>query len=170
MPARFDQARWNQDLFSPNLDFLKVIDLKIAECVLTPLELRQGAGGSYPSAAVNNALFRAELEGWHTPTIRPLLEAQVQLDYLTEEHNRTYGEMVGRLYGRQRRQELVMRQALREGKSCVEATSKGLYRLSLGPEDQIVRTFIEDSEPKDGVRGVDAGEAVVIYDSSQEKP
>lgn len=168
MPARTDVDLLLGAMVTPNAEFLRYLDRKIAECVLSPLEMRES--GSYPSATVNNALFRAELEGWHTPTIRPTLEEQAQLNYLTEEHDRMYREMISRSYGRQRRQGLVMRQALHVGKSCVEVTSKGLNRLSLGPEGQVVRTFIEGSESKDGVRGVDAGEAVVIYDSSQEKP
>jgi hypothetical protein len=188
MPARFDQRRYNREIakrygeliekgdlllgatVTPNAEFLEYVDKKIAESVLTPAELLRSVCGNYPKITVNDALFRAELEGWHTPTIRPTLEEQAQLDYLSEEHNRMYVEMVNRQYGRQRRQELVMRQALLEGKWCVEVTPKGLNRLSLGPEGQIVRTFVEGSEPKPGVRGVDAGEAVVIYDSSQEKP
>jgi hypothetical protein len=165
MPARIDVDLLLGAMATPNVEFMRYLDRKIAECVLLPLEMRES--GSYPSSVVNDTLFRAELEGWHTPTIRPTLEEQAQLNYLTEEHDRMYREMISRSYGRQARQELVMRQALREGKSCVEATPKGLYRLSRGPEGQIVRTFIEGSESKDGVRGVDAGEAVVIYDSSQ---
>jgi hypothetical protein len=168
MPARTDVDLLLGAMVTPNAEFLRYLDRKIAECVLTPLEMRES--GSYASSTVNDALFRAELEGWHTPTIRPTLEEQVQLRALQAESDRMYCEMVGRQYGRQRRQELVMRQALQAGKSCVEVTPKGLNRLSLGAEGQIVRTFVEGSEPKPGVRGVDAGEAVVIYDSSQEKP